>query len=487
MNVLFPEVGDIDTLLEKATAIYGCQVTQQDISSDVLTHSAHVHRRSTEALVLFSNPYTNLVLLSWSKNAARLSRMVLLRSDVNQYVYMSTVGMHENKLNATCDSLRKVLAVPSPQKTDLPGLACVCPITPLKKERFRIFMAQGTTMLFSDSLWIYTTKKARFGYTFVFPSHWKYVPRYTIKRESSHAAVNVPDSHSLPLLHNSVLQQLSESDLNLYYALEIVPIEAVLKVYTDSGFKCDHLSFDIGGSLYTFYTLLDGETHVKRRVRSKAPSREARLAPSHGKKEKSRQMRPKEKEHACTDVSLDGSCVYTRVQYLARSSFTKWWRISITGFSMDKMHFPFGFQVTDSENIDCPAGIPVTFRKSTGCTTVNSVPIDPNWNINEIRATLLSVVERRTVEDGCCDPNRSRIDCSLYCGFIHSLPNIQHLHGLIVLVLIHTCVPISFDEIISVATGVLISFYDDNRTYEPADLPYILAAYNSEWKKKWSL
>ena len=122
---------------------------------------------------------------------------------------------------------------------------------------------------------------------------------------------------------------------------------------------------------------------------------------------------------------------------------------------------------------------PLTFRKCTPlCTTVNSVPINPNSDINEIGATLLSVIEGRTIEDGCCNPNRRLIARSFYCGFIHSVPIIQHLHALDVLVLIHTCVPISFEEIVSVATGVLIPFYDDNRTYDPADLPYILATYN---------
>ena len=320
------------------------------------------------------------------------------------------------------------------------------------------------------TFWIYTTKAAQFSYSLVFPFHWQYVPQHLVP---SHKDATPADScDSFPLLEKNIVEQLSESDLNLYYALEIVPVHIVLGFYRLSGFECNESSFDIGGSLHSLYTVVDGGTHVKRtepRAKVHRQTKESRKGPL--------ERRP-------MTVPLNGSCFHTRVHFLPRSTFAEWWRISIRGFSMKQLHFPFGFQVTNADNIDCPAGIPVTFRKCTeGCTTVNSAAIHPQSGIEEINRTLQSVIDQQSVEDVCCDPNRRVVTCSLYCGFVHSVSSIQHLHTLIVLVLIHMCVPISFEETVSIATSVLVSFYDDNITNDPADLPHSLATYYLEWGK----
>ena len=470
-------VGSTNVLLQRASVLYGCGCGTIDITQEVRKLVEKVPRRypSGESIVLFSDPYLNHVLLLWCGSHTipiKLSTMVMLESTTNQYIWVSTNGVFQQDLTSSLSQLRKVFAAPSKKAFDVRQLACVYPTDALKARRIRLFLAQGVSLLLSDTVWVFASKATSLKYTVVQPAQWTSCPTQSQLKPSCSTRSRPPRTRLRKLLdlRAKLLDSLSPSDLQVYSALQIIPLAHALLFFSEHGFAFDSTSFT-DGDLGELYSLVEGGTHItEKRVNflSKAPSH------------------PRMPQHIVTkghDSHGDGQCVHNRIRRLARSRYTSWWKVAISGFSVDCLYLPFGFNATDSL-VDCPAGLPVIFRKvESGVLSVNNVPVGSDTPVEEIDTLMVQVIEHQSVEDVCCKA-QTTVVCTVCCDVTWRF-NVRRVHLFVVLILIHLSVPVSLDEIVSIATRILVLFYRDNRTYEQTDLQHVVAIYEREWKKKW--
>ena len=473
-------VGSTNVLLQRASVLYGCDVCTIDITQEVRKLVAKVTRRypSGESIVFFSDPHLNNVVLSWCNSSTipiKLSTMVLLKSNKAQYVWVSTKGVFQQELTSSLLQLRKVFATPASNKTaDMRQLACVYPTDALKARRIRLFLAQNVSMLLSDTIWVFASDATNLTYSVIQPAQWTSCPTLTQLKPSCSTRSRPPQTrlHKLLDLRRKLLDSLCPSDLQVYFALQIIPLAHALLFFSKHGFVFDATSFT-NGDLGEVYSLVEGNTHITEKhvnFTSKLPSH-------------LRLRRPIEtKEH--NPQHGDGRCVHNRVRQLARSKYSSWWKVAVCGFSVNRLYLPFGFNATDATQVEYPAGLPVVFTKvESRSLSVNNVPICSDTSVEEIDALMIRVIEHQSVEEVCCKAQETVV-CTVCRDITHHF-NVRHVHLFVVLILIHLSIPLSLDEIVSIATRITVLFYGDNRTYEQTDLQHVIAIYDREWKKKW--